>query len=92
MKLKAYITNIVAILSLVILVSGFQIQLSESDDISLEGIVGMETAYAGPCGAAGCDGADMYCTSVTVVHIGNWQMKKDCKGNPPEEKELPEQK
>lgn len=81
MKFKAYITNIVAILSLVVLVSGFQIQLSESDDISLEGIVGMQTAYAGPCGAAGCVGKKGYCgKEVTVIKFFDWEIDKECHG------------
>lgn len=71
------------------LVGGFQITSSNNNQLSTEAFsldmaFGIEEAYAGPCGAAGCDGADMYCTSATVIHIGNWEVSKDCKGNPPE--------
>jgi hypothetical protein len=81
MKFKIYITNIIAALTLVVLVSGFQIQFSESDDASIEGIVGIETAYAGPCGAAGCVGKTGYCgKEVTVIKILDWELDKECHG------------
>ena len=85
MKIKTYITNIVAIITLVVLVSGFQFNSIDKQINTADQIFGIEEAYAGPCGAAGCDGADMYCTSATVIHIGAWKMEKDCKGNPPEQ-------
>lgn len=90
MKFKTYINNIIAVITLLALVGGFQISTENSDATSnnlttVESMLGVNEANAGPCGAAGCDGADMYCTSVTVLHIGDWQMKKDCDGNPPEE-------
>jgi len=91
MKIKSFISNIVAALTLVALVSGFQVQSTEAGVLSLEKAVGIEEAYAGPCGSAGCDGLDMYCTSVTVFHIGDIQILKDCDGTPLDDDKLPQQ-
>ena len=86
MKIKNYTSQIIAMLTLVFLVSGFQLSsgttisgfiTSESDIITNE-------AYAGPCGRAGCDGEPVYCKPVVVLSIGSIEMIKHCKGTPPE--------
>ncbi|MEX0722965.1 MAG: hypothetical protein WD053_03765 [Gracilimonas sp.] len=68
-------------ITLVALVSGFQIQSSETEVISLEKVIGIEEAYAGPCGDAGCDGNPGYCGTTTVVKVLGWRVTKDCVGS-----------
>lgn len=86
MKVKTYINNIIAVVTLVVLVSGFQISAENSDATSnnltsVESILGVKEAYAGPCGDAGCVGKTGYCgKEVTVVKILNWELDKECHG------------
>ncbi|MTI88325.1 MAG: hypothetical protein FH748_10185 [Balneolaceae bacterium] len=80
MSIKKYINNFVAILAVVTLVSGFQISDSQGIVQSLETTIGVEEAYAGPCGRRGCDGTAVYCTSYVVLEIGNTRWIRDCEG------------
>tara|TARA_R110002049_G_scaffold56984_3_gene156708 strand:+ start:884 stop:1123 length:240 start_codon:yes stop_codon:yes gene_type:complete len=43
--------------------------------------LGLEKAYAGPCGDAGCDGKPGYCGTVTVIKVFKWRATKDCTGS-----------
>ncbi|MFP8488533.1 hypothetical protein ACKGJO_05475 [Gracilimonas sp. Q87] len=81
MKIKNYTSQIIAMLTLVFLVSGFQLKSTDSETRSLENIVGIEEAYAGPCGDAGCDGSPGYCGTTTVVKVLGWRITKDCVGS-----------
>lgn len=91
MKIKTYISNVVAALTLVALVSGFQVKSAEVEVLSTEKGIGIEEAYAGPCERRGCDGEPVYCTSYYIVEIGNGGIIRHCEGTPLEEDEqLPE--
>ncbi len=39
-------------------------------------------APLGPCQVRGCDGQPTYCTSYTVMEIGNISITRSCKGTP----------
>jgi hypothetical protein len=81
MKIKNYINKIVAIAAVVALVSGFQLENTEGVMATFESTIGLEEAYAGPCGAAGCEGKTGYCgKEVTVVKVLDWELKKECHG------------
>ena len=75
MKIKNYINKIVAIAMVVALVSGFQFNNSEGTMTSLESMIGIEEAYAGPCARAGCIGGPDLCMTVEVAW-GFW--KRTC--------------
>ncbi len=81
MKIKNYINKVVAIAAVVALVSGFQLGNAEGTMTTLESTVGIEEAYAGPCGDAGCDGKPGYCGTVTVIKVFKWRATKDCTGS-----------
>jgi uncharacterized low-complexity protein len=87
MRIKTYISNAIAVFTLIALVSGFQFSTEKSTTASenltsIESVLGIEDAYAGPCGRAGCDGEPTYCTAVTVLNIGSIQIIKHCQGTP----------
>ena len=81
MKIKQYINKLVAIAAVVALVSGVQFSNAEGTMATLESAIGIEEAYAGPCGDAGCDGKPGYCGTVTVIKIFKFRMTKDCTGS-----------
>jgi hypothetical protein len=89
MKIKNYTSQFIAMLTLVFLVSGFQL----SSETTISGLLTNESeiianeAYAGPCGRAGCDGEPLYCKPVVVLSIGSIDMIKHCKGTPPEKQD-----
>ncbi|HSH24764.1 MAG TPA: hypothetical protein VLA13_04420, partial [Massilibacterium sp.] len=79
---KSYIQNIAAIVTVLMLVGGFQLNSTDysksgTDYFSLDKAFGIEEAYAGPCGDAGCDGKPGFCGSVTVVKVLKWSVTKD---------------
>lgn len=82
MKIKDYINKIVAIAMVVALVSGFQLENAEGAMTTFESTIGIEEAYAGPCGRRGCDGRISDCdgTSYTVFAIGNVEITRYCTG------------
>lgn len=65
MKIKNYLNKIVAIVAVVALVSGFQLNNAEGKMISLDSAIGIEEAYAGPCGREGCVGGPDLCVTVS---------------------------
>lgn len=81
MKIKQYLNKIVAIAAVVTLVSGFQISTADGSMATLESTIGIEEAYAGPCGDAGCDGKPGYCGTVTIIKIFKFRATKDCTGS-----------
>ena len=80
MKIKTYLNKIVAIAAVVALVSGFQFNNAEGAMVTLESTIGMEEAYAGPCGNRGCDGSNAYCDTYAVLEIAGIRVLRDCKG------------
>ena len=81
MKIKQYINKLVAITAVFALVSGFQFSNAEGAMATLESTIGIEEAYAGPCGDAGCVGSTGYCgIEVTVLKVLDWELKKECHG------------
>lgn len=88
MKIKNYINKIVAIAAVVALVSGFQLENTEGAMATFESTIGIEEAYAGPCGNRGCDGQPVYCATYVVFEIGGIQVMRHCDGEK-KEKEIP---
>ncbi|MFA5669691.1 MAG: hypothetical protein WC967_10615 [Balneolaceae bacterium] len=85
MKIKAYINNIAALVTVLMLVGGFQMSTSTTNslipsNISLDTVLGIEEAYAGPCGRRGCNGSENLCTSYTVLEIRGIQITRYCSG------------
>lgn len=85
MKIKTWLNNIIAVIAVLTLVGGFQVNTSadgqlESTAVSIESVINVEEAYAGPCGRRGCDGQPVYCTSYVVMEIGGIQVIRHCKG------------
>jgi|GEM_PF-777456 hypothetical protein len=85
MKIKTWLNNIIAIVAVVTLVGGFQVNSATNSQltsaaVSIETAIGVEEAYAGPCGRRGCDGQPVYCTSYTVFEVGGVQVIRHCKG------------
>ncbi|MEP1152308.1 MAG: hypothetical protein ABJH08_11325 [Balneola sp.] len=80
MNIKHYINKFVAILALATLVSGFQFNNAQGAMVNLESAVGIEEAYAGPCGNRGCDGQPVYCDSYVVFEVGGVQVIRHCNG------------
>ncbi|MFY0685022.1 MAG: hypothetical protein JXR20_10755 [Balneola sp.] len=80
MNIKHYINKFVAILALATLVSGFQFNNAQGAMVNLESAVGIEEAYAGPCGRRGCDGSAAYCDSYTVFEVGGIVVERHCDG------------
>jgi hypothetical protein len=82
MKVKNYINKIVAVAAVVALVSGFQLNNAEGGMTTLESTIGIEEAYAGPCGRRGCEGRISDCdgTSYNVLVLGNLEIKRFCTG------------
>lgn len=64
MKIKTHFNNIIAVLTLFVLVSGFQLNSTDSSPAlnSSEEIV-----YAGPCNDNGCVGGDDQCMIVKIL-------------------------
>jgi len=87
MKIKNYINKIVAIVTLVALVSGFQYKNTEGTMRTLESTIEIEEAYAGPCGRRGCDGKISDCdgTAYTVFAVGNIEITRYCTGEKQDE-------
>ncbi len=81
MKIKNYINQFVAILTVVTLVSGFQISTNDGMVNTFESVIGIEEAYAGPCGRRGCVGKVGYCTTYVILEIGGVQMVRHCDGD-----------
>ncbi len=67
MKIKNYINQFVAILTVVTLVSGFQISTNDGMVNTFESVIGIEEAYAGPCNDNGCIGGDDDCMTVRIL-------------------------
>tara|TARA_R110002073_G_scaffold63924_1_gene160174 strand:+ start:1263 stop:1538 length:276 start_codon:yes stop_codon:yes gene_type:complete len=82
MKIKNYINKIVAIAAVVALVSGVQFNNAEGKMTTFESTIGIEEAYAGPCGRRGCDGKISDCdgTSYTIFAVGNIEITRYCTG------------
>lgn len=80
MKIKQFLNKIVAIAAVFALVSGFQFNTAEGSMATLESAIGMEEAYAGPCGRRGCDGSNVYCDSYTILEIGGVHIIRHCDG------------
>ncbi len=80
MKIKNYINQFVAILTVVTLVSGFQISTNDGMVSTIESAIGIEEAYAGPCGRRGCSGTEGFCTAYAVVEVGAFKMMRYCEG------------
>lgn len=81
MKIKTYISNAIAIFTLIMLVGGFQFNNVNTEVNTTDKLLGVEEAYAGPCGSAGCVGKTGYCgKEVTVVKILDWELDKECYG------------
>ncbi len=80
MRIKNYINQFVAILTFVTLVSGFQISTNDGMVNTIESAIGIEEAYAGPCGNKGCTGKEGFCTSYVVLEIGGIQVVRYCSG------------
>ena len=55
---------------------------------TFESTIGIEEAYAGPCGRRGCDGQPVYCASYVVFELGGIQIIRHCDGEK-EEEEIP---
>jgi hypothetical protein len=86
MKIKTWINNIIAIFAVVTLVGGFQVDSAADSQltsaaVSIETAIGVEEAYAGPCGRRGCDGSNTYCGTYTVLEIGGIHIVRHCDGN-----------
>lgn len=80
MKIKQYVNKLVAIAAVVALVSGFQFSNAEGTMSTLESTIGIEKAYAGPCGRRGCDGSNAYCDTYSVLEIGGIHIVRHCDG------------
>jgi len=80
MKIKQYFNRIVAIATFATLVSGVQFTNTDGTMTNFDSTFGIEEAYAGPCGDAGCDGKPGYCGTVTVVKVFKFRITKDCTG------------
>lgn len=81
-----------ALVTVLMLVGGFQMSTSTANqlipsNISLDTVLGIEEAYAGPCGRRGCDGEKTYCTTYYIIEIGDGGIIRHCKGTPLEEEE-----
>jgi len=76
MNTKTYINKIGVLAVLVVLLSGFQISSTANDElITFQNAIGIEKAYAGPCGDDGCVGGNDPCSEVKVL----WGLfKKTC--------------
>ncbi|MFN1835977.1 hypothetical protein AB2B38_012000 [Balneola sp. MJW-20] len=81
MKIKTILSNTMAAVILFAMVSGFQVESDQGNLTLIDKALGVEQAYAGPCGDAGCDGKAGYCGTVTVIKLFNWRLKKDCSGS-----------
>lgn len=93
MKIKTYVSNTLAVCTLVALLSGFQISSPDSvtnNLTSMESMLGVKNAYAGPCGDAGCDGNPGYCGTTTVIKVFGLKLDKDCVGS--EKGDFPDKK
>ncbi|HBQ60830.1 MAG TPA: hypothetical protein DD671_14730 [Balneolaceae bacterium] len=65
MKIKEKISSVIAILTLMVLVSGFQIDNKvQGSNLSL---VNDQTVYAGPCNDNGCVGGTDMCMVVEIL-------------------------
>lgn len=64
MKIKTQFSNIIAVLTLFALVSGFQLN---STDFSSALNSSEEIVYAGPCNDNGCVGGDDQCMIVKIL-------------------------
>jgi len=65
MKFKNYINKFVAIVAVIALVGGFQLNLESGSMETIPTIIGIEEAYAGPCGREGCIGGPDLCVTVS---------------------------
>lgn len=88
MKIKNLLANVVAILTVITLIGGFQInaaeQVTNQEQVItvVETVMGVDEAYAGPCSRRGCDGRLSDCdgTNYTVFALGNLEFTRYCTG------------
>ncbi len=59
--------KIVAIATVVALVSGFQFNSETGNVENIPMIIGIEEAYAGPCNDNGCVGGSDHCMTVSIL-------------------------
>lgn len=76
MNTKTYINKIGVLAVLVVLLSGFQLNSTANDELlTFQNAIGIEKAYAGPCGRDGCVGGKAKCSEVKIL----WGVfKKTC--------------
>lgn len=96
--MKTILSNLLAVSTFLILIAGYQVSEPDKGDslISLGSYLGIEEAYAGPCGDAGCDGEPGLCGKITVIKFFSWEATRTCKGSKPgnellDEKGTPEE-
>lgn len=88
MKIKNLLANVVAILTVITLIGGFQInaaeQVTNQEQVItvVETVMGVGEAYAGPCTRRGCTGKISDCdgTSYTVFAFRNLEFTRYCTG------------
>lgn len=81
MKIKNLLANVVAILTVITLIGGFQINAAEQVTTVVETVAGVDEAYAGPCGDAGCVGPTTeICRTYNVFNIFNLRLERTCRG------------
>lgn len=80
--MKKHIQSIIALGVAVLMISGFQVTSQEDITYNLENMIGIEEAYAGPCGRLGCETSEGDCggRSHTVFNIGNLELERYCSG------------